>query len=201
MIRVGITGGIGSGKSIVCRLFEQRGVAVYDSDSRARLLMDSDGDIRRELTALFGEACYREGRLDRAWLSARVFADRSLLAALDGVVHPAVGRDFRRWAGERCREGARYVLLESAILFESGFDSRVDFAVTVSAPQELRIARCMARDGSDREAVLRRMAHQMSDRERERRADWTIVNESMEELTRQVGELDAILRHKTDRGE
>ncbi|MBP3356270.1 MAG: dephospho-CoA kinase [Rikenellaceae bacterium] len=201
MIRVGITGGIGSGKSTVCRLFEQRGVAVYDSDSRARLLMDSDGDIRRELTALFGEACYREGRLDRAWLSARVFADRSLLAALDGVVHPAVGRDFRRWAEERCREGARYVLLESAILFESGFDSRVDFTVTVSAPQELRIARCMARDGSDREAVLRRMAHQMSDRERERRADWTIVNESMEELTRQVGELDAILRHKTDRGE
>lgn len=190
MIRIGLTGGIGSGKSTVCRLFEELGARCYDSDSRAKWLMQNDEELRAELVALFGEEVYGEdGALDRARLAAEVFGNSERLAALNSAVHPAVGRDWERWCAEREAEGAAYTILESAILFDCGFDSKVDRTVAVSAPEELRIERAAARDNAPTEVIRRRIEAQMSDAEREARAHHTIQNIDIDTLREQVQEL------------
>ena len=124
MIKVGITGGIGSGKSTVCRLFAACGAPVYDSDTQAKRLMEEDGPLRRRLAARFGEEIYAGGRLNRKLLAGRVFSDPAELSALNALVHPAVMEDFERWCGRQ--SGADYVVLESAILFEAGLEGYVD---------------------------------------------------------------------------
>ena len=193
MIRVGLTGGIGSGKSTVCRMFEELGAHCYDCDSRAKWLMQNDEELREELVALFGAEVYgADGTLDRARLAAEVFGNSERLAALNGAVHPAVGRDWERWCAEREVEGVAYAIMESAILFDCGFDSKVDRTVTVSAPEELRIERAVARDNAPAEVIRRRIEAQMSDAEREARADHTIVNSDLEAVRKQVAELHKI---------
>lgn len=189
MYKVGITGGIGSGKSTVCRLFEQNGIAVYDSDARAKALMAEDATLREQLVEAFGAECYNEQGLDRAYLAGRVFGDEAELQRLNGIVHPAVKEDFRRWAD--VQRGA-YVVLESAILFESGFDAEVDTTLAVMAPMEERLRRTVERDGVDREAVRRRMEHQLSDDELHARAARTIVNLRMDYLESDVEQLHKI---------
>ena len=189
MYKVGITGGIGSGKSTVCRLFEQNGIAVYDSDARAKALMAEDATLREQLVEAFGAECYNEQGLDRAYLAGRVFGDEAELQRLNGIVHPAVKEDFRRWAD--AQRGA-YVVLESAILFESGFDTQVDTTLAVMAPMEERLRRTVERDGVDREAVRRRMEHQLSDDELHARAARTIVNLRMDYLESDVEQLHKI---------
>ena len=189
MYKVGITGGIGSGKSTVCRLFEQSGIAVYDSDARAKALMAEDAKLREQLVEAFGAECYNEQGLDRAYLAGRVFGDEAELQRLNGIVHPAVKEDFRRWAD--AQRGA-YVVLESAILFESGFDTQVDTTLAVMAPMEERLRRTVERDGVDREAVRRRMEHQLSDDELHARAARTIVNLRMDYLESDVEQLHKI---------
>lgn len=189
MYKVGITGGIGSGKSTVCRLFEQNGIAVYDSDARAKALMAEDATLREQLVEAFGAECYNEQGLDRAYLAGRVFGDEAELQRLNGIVHPAVKEDFRRWAD--VQRGA-YVVLESAILFESGFDTQVDTTLAVMAPMEERLRRTVERDGVDREAVRRRMEHQLSDDELHARAARTIVNLRMDYLESDVEQLHKI---------
>ena len=193
MIRIGLTGGIGSGKSTVCRMFEKLGAPCYDCDSRAKWLMQNDEVLRKELVALFGTEVYSaDGKLDRARLAAEVFGNSERLAALNGAVHPAVGRDWVRWCAEREAEGVAYAIMESAILFDCGFDSKVDRTVTVSAPEELRIKRAAARDNAPAEVIRRRIEAQMSDAEREVRADHTIVNTDLEQVRKQVAELHKI---------
>lgn len=189
MYKVGITGGIGSGKSTVCRLFEQNGIAVYDSDARAKALMAEDATLREQLVEAFGAECYNEQGLDRAYLAGRVFGDEAELQRLNGIVHPAVKEDFRRWAD--VQRGA-YVVLESAILFESGFDTEVNTTLAVMAPMEERLRRTVERDGVDREAVRRRMEHQLSDDELYARAARTIVNLRMDYLESDVEQLHKI---------
>ena len=194
MIRVGLTGGIGSGKSTVCRLFEELGVRCYDSDSRAKWLMQNDPDLRAELIAIFGEQVYNDnGELDRARLAAEVFGNSERLAALNGTVHPAVGRDWERWCEERRGEGARYTILESAILFDCGFDKKVDQVITVSAPEQTRIERAAMRDNAPTNVIRNRIKAQMSDEERERRAHHTIVNIDITTLREQVEKIHKIL--------
>lgn len=189
MMKVGITGGIGSGKSTVCRLFAGRGVAVYDSDAAAKRLM---GDaLRPAVEARFGAAVYRDGVLDRARLAETVFRDPAALADLNAIVHPAVLRDFAAWAAEQSGD---YVVLESAILFEAGLEEAVDRTVAVLAPLELRVARTCRRDGCDAEAVRRRIAAQADDDMLCDRADYTLVNISEEELEPAVAELDRRFR-------
>ena len=188
---VGITGGIGSGKSTLCRLFALRGVAVYDSDAEARRLMNDDRALREAVAARFGADIYREGTLDRAHLAAVVFADSQALADLDGLVHPAVKRDFEAWAR---RQQGDYVILESAILFESGFDALVDRTVAVLAPAELRIDRACRRDNCDAEAVRRRIAAQLDDDTLRTRADFSVVNILESDLESAVAQLDGIFR-------
>lgn len=188
MMKVGITGGIGSGKSTVCRLFAQRGVAVYDSDSEAKRLMTESVELRRRIAELFGAEAYAaDGGLNRSWLAARVFTDPQALADLNAMVHPAVMADFAAWAE---RQSGDYVVLESAILFEAGLEHSVDRTVAVLAPLELRLERTCRRDGCDREAVRRRMAAQMDDDTLCARADYTVVNIREEDLEPTVAELD-----------
>ena len=177
MIRVGITGGMGSGKSSVCRMFALLGVPVYDCDAEAKRLMENDAATVSAIKGAFGESTYRQGHLDRSTLAQRVFGDSAALARLNGIVHPAVARDFEQWTKRIDEEKVPYVLIESAILFESGLEKGLDAVVAVVSPMELRIARSMARDGSDRSMVRARIAAQMDDRERNMKADYIMVND------------------------
>lgn len=193
MYKVGVTGGIGSGKSTVCRLFAERGIAVYDSDSQAKRLMEESDTLRAALVGAFGTECYAEGRLNRRYLAGRVFGDAEALARLNALVHPAVREDFRMWAE---RQSGPYVILESAILFEAGFENEVDTTLAVLAPAEERIKRCMERDGASREEVLRRMASQADDDTLHRMVARTIVNIRRDYLESDVERLHEIYSHE-----
>ena len=186
MYKVGLTGGIGSGKSKVAEFLCDRGVAIYDSDSRAKELMAGNEALRDTLIAEFGQECYTAEGLNRAWLAQRVFNNEAELAKLNAIVHPAVMRDFAEWA--EAQEG-NYVVLESAILLEAGLESHVDVVVAVMAPKELRLERAMLRDGASREQIEERMRNQMSDEERTDRAKYAIVNIDLEELEEDVEQL------------
>ena len=192
MMKVGITGGIGSGKSTVCRLFAQKGIAVYDSDAAAKRLMQEDGALRRQLAGRFGEGTFRDGVLDRAYLAGIVFADPQALADLNTLVHPVVMRDFDAWAA---RQEGSYVILESAILFEAGLEGCVDKTVAVLAPRELRIERTCRRDGCGADQVVRRIAAQLDDDALSARADYVVVNIFEEDLEPAVVKLDRIFSH------
>ena len=192
MMKVGITGGIGSGKSTVCRLFAQKGIAVYDSDAAAKRLMQEDGALRRQLAGRFGEGTFRNGVLDRAYLAGIVFADPQALADLNALVHPVVMRDVDAWAA---RQEGSYVILESAILFEAGLEGCVDKTVAVLAPRELRIERTCRRDGCGADQVVRRIAAQLDDDALSARADYVVVNIFEEDLEPAVVKLDRIFSH------
>lgn len=186
MYKVGITGGIGSGKSTVCAMLRERGVAVYSCDERAKELMCSDYTIAQRLVDRFGAESFVDGELNRAYLAERVFGDAEELAALNAIVHPCVMEDFEAWAA---RAEGEYVVLESAILFESGFDAKVDIVVAIMAPDEIRIERTMQRDGVSREQVEERMRQQLSDEERCSRSKYAIVNIELDELEDDVEQL------------
>ena len=186
MYKVGLTGGIGSGKSKVAEFLRDREVAIYDSDSRAKELMMSNEALREALIAEFGQECYTADGINRAWLAQRVFNNEAELARLNAIVHPAVMRDFAEWA--EAQEG-NYVVLESAILLEAGLESHVDVVVAVMAPKELRLERAILRDGASREQIEERMRNQMSDEERTDRAKYAIVNIDLEELEEDVEQL------------
>lgn len=189
MIRVGVTGGIGSGKSTVSRVFESLGVPVYYTDPRAREIMASHPEVIRELTALLGPETFRDGELDRAYVASRIFTDRELIGKVNAIVHPRVADEFTAWADgyEGC--GVPYVIMECAIMFESGFDERVDYVVTVSAPEAERVARATSRDGIDPQHIRDRMANQMTDRQREERSDFTIENSDHDMIVPRILEL------------
>ncbi len=154
-----ITGGIGSGKSVVSHLLRIMGVPVYDCDSRARVLMESDSYIRQGLVRMFGEECYDcDGHLNRKWLAQRIFVDKSAVQRVNALVHPRVKADFVEWA-DACSEPV--VGVETAILFESGINEVVDKALLVWADKETCIARVEGRGGMTRQQVISRMANQM----------------------------------------
>lgn len=196
MYKIGVTGGIGSGKSTVCELLRDRGVAVYDSDSRAKQLMAESEALREQLTATFGAECYNAEGLDRAFLASKVFGNEEALQQLNSIVHPAVRADFQIWAEQ---QRSPYVVLESAILFEAGFESEVDATLAVMAPMPMRLERTMARDGVDKESVMRRMEHQLSDDELHRRASRTIVNINREYLEGDIEQLHKIFVYESQR--
>ena len=186
MYKVGITGGIGSGKSTVSAILEDMGVALYNSDVRAKELMATDAALREAIIERFGVECYTAEGLNRGYLASRVFGSAEELAALNAIVHPAVMADFQAWAE---RAEGDYVIFESAILFEAGLEGSVDSTVVVMAPEELRIERAMARDGATREQVVARIKNQMSDDERTDRAKYAIVNIDIDDLREDVEQL------------
>ena len=186
MYKVGITGGIGSGKSTVCRMLAERGVAHYEADSRAKELMSSSEALRKALIENFGAETFTAEGLNRAYLAERVFNDAAQLRLLNSIVHPAVLADFEAWS--EAQEGT-YVIFESAILFEAGLEDRVDAVVAVMAPEAVRVERVMKRDGSSKEQVEARIKNQMSDDERSDKAKYSIVNIDVEELEEDVEQL------------
>lgn len=191
MVRLGVTGGIGSGKSYVLRLLAERGIPVYDSDSEAKRLMLVDAGIREGLTGLLGNDVYLpDGELNKPLISAYLFASVQNAERINAIVHPRVKAGFNRWASE---QKAPIVALESAILFESGFEDVVDFVVTVCAPIEVRMHRVQERDGATEAQVRKRMAAQMDDEEKCKRSDFVILNDGNKPLDIQIDDLLQIL--------
>jgi dephospho-CoA kinase len=196
MLRIGITGGIGSGKSIVARLFAALGVPVYDSDSRAKWLMANDLLLREQLLAAFGPETYTaEGVLNRVHLAQRVFKDAAQVALLNGLVHPRVGADFEAWVAAQKAASQPYILKEAALLYESGAYRQLDRIITVFAPPEVRHARVLRRDThrtvGDVQAI---MSQQLSDEEKLQRADHVIYNDDSQLVLPQVLALDEAFR-------
>lgn len=186
MIRVGLTGGIGSGKSTVAGYFRQLGVPVYDSDLRARELMEGDPGLRTGIQELLGPEAYRNGALNRPFIADRVFGDRELLGRLNALVHPVVRADFLQWAG---RQSFPYVVQEAAVLFENGAYRDFDHMILVTAPAGERIRRVMARDEVSEAQVRSRMENQWDTALKIPLADFVIENTDLEETRRQVGQI------------
>ncbi len=187
MFKLGLTGGIGRGKTLVCQIFEKLGVPVYNADTAARLLMNTDAELKDGIVGMFGDQAYGSEGLDRHYLADAVFGDQEKLSGLNGLVHPAVRLDFIGWTA--LQAGVPYVVEEAAILFESGAYKEMNLSVLVYAPEELRISRVMKRDGVRREAVLKRMGHQLSEKEKMEKADHVLINDGTQMLLPQVIEL------------
>ncbi|MCS7035987.1 MAG: dephospho-CoA kinase [Saprospiraceae bacterium] len=186
-LRVGITGGIGSGKTTVCRLFSVLGIPVYDADYWAKWLIKNDPQVRRGVIALLGPEAYQaDGAYNRAYVARRVFADANLLAALNAVVHPAVERHSRAWHEQQALSGCPYTLKEAALLVESGSHRFLDALIVVTAPEEVRIRRVMERDGVAEEVVRARLRHQAPEAEKVALADFVILNDGQHALIPQV---------------
>jgi len=190
MVTIGLTGGIGCGKSYVADKMKLRGIPVYDSDYRAKLLTATDPVLKLELTRLVGPSLYCPcgcGIMQKEVLARFIFGNPDNMAKVNAIIHPRVKEDFRAWAAGM--ESKEFCILESAILFESGFDGEVDFKVCVDAPLELRIQRCIVRDDSTREAVMARIESQMDQAEKCSLSDFVIVNDNVQPLEPQIDAL------------
>ena len=184
MIKIGITGGIGSGKSVVATLLRLYGIPVYIADEESKRLTNSSPVIRRALVDLVGEAVYdADGKLDKPRLANFIFGQPEHLARVNAIIHPEVNRDFLDWSE---RQEKAFCAIESAILFESGFDRIVDVKLMVLAPLEIRLERAIARDHASREALERRIKSQMADEEKAPRPDYVIHNDDRQALIPQV---------------
>lgn len=193
-IRIGITGGIGSGKSVVSKILSLADIPIYLSDDEAKRLTATDATIRRELTTLLGDELYQNRVLNKQKLAAYLFASPENAARVNAIIHPVVKQDFRCWS-ER-HSASQFVALESAILFESGFDAEVDAVVMVYSPKEVRIQRAMKRDGASRQQIEQRIQAQMNDEEKCEKADYTIINDDETALIPQVLQLLVSLSQK-----
>lgn len=180
---IGLTGGIGAGKSIVAKVFEQLKIPVYNSDLAAKQLMVTDPELVSSIKGAFGEESYIDGQLNAPYIAQIVFNDKEKLEQLNQLVHPAVGKDFKSWCEQK---SSPYVLKEAAIIYENNLDKDMDGVVVVSAPESVRIERVMKRDGVDVEAVKARMSKQMPQKDKDERADYLIINDGESSLIHQV---------------
>lgn len=186
---IGLTGGIGSGKSTVAKMFEALGVPVYNSDIEAKLLMGSSKKIKNAIIELFGNEAYLENTLNRDFIANKVFKDKSMLNQLNAIVHPAVKEHFEAWVKN---QKYPYVIQEAAIIFENGIQDRFDAVVLVTAPKEMRLERVMARDNVDENNVLSRMDNQWSEADKMALATYVIKNVDLDETKRKVREIHQI---------
>lgn len=183
---VGITGGIGSGKTRIVELFESLGVPCYIADREAKRLMNEDDDVKKAIIGLFGNEAYASGILDRTLLGNIVFTQPQKLNALNAIVHPAVAKDFKNWVDN---QHYPYVIKEVAILFETGGYKQVDKTLLITAPKETRIARVMKRDASSKKSIIDRMQNQWSDDKKIPLADFVIENSVWEQTKKEVKQL------------
>lgn len=182
-LRIGLTGGIGSGKSTVAKMFEVMGIPVYYADDAARRLMNEDNELRQQIIALFGPGAYTGGQLDRKYIARLVFSNKEQLQQLNALVHPATIRDGERWMQ---RQTTPYAIKEAALIFESGTHGWLDYVIGVSAPAALRIHRAMKRDQLGREEVLSRMSKQIEETIKMRLCDFIIYNDEQQLVIPQV---------------
>ncbi|HPD26883.1 MAG TPA: dephospho-CoA kinase [Paludibacteraceae bacterium] len=183
MLKIGITGGIGSGKSVVANILQQMGFPVYDSDSRAKALTQTNADIRQQLTAMFGDNLFKYNILDKKALSQLIFSSDKNLKAVNAIIHPVVVGDFATWT---TRQNAAAVFLESAILMESGLYQKMDKIILVTAPEKLRIDRVMKRSQLSEKEIQQRMQMQKTEETLADKADFVILNDEKHLLIPQV---------------
>ncbi len=186
MLRIGLTGGIGTGKTTVANIFKVLGIPVFDADTVAKQLMENDLQLRERLIAQFGPTSFQDGKLNRAYLASIVFKDLYQLAVLNAMVHPLSLKAAEDWMK---LQSAPYVIKEAALIFEAGAAAGLDLIIGVTAPTALRIQRVMHRDGISREAVLERMDKQIDESIKMRLCDFVIQNDNQHLLITQVLDL------------
>lgn len=191
MLKIGLTGGIGSGKSTVARVFRVLNIPVYDSDREAKRLMNESADIRKALLKRFGEAVYQDdGNINKGFLAQEIFHNKAAMNYVNNTVHPVVQADFKLWANRLETAGYNYLIKEAAILFESQSHLDLDHTIMIFSPEEIRLQRVMNRDAVSRDAVRQRMANQWPDEKKCRLADTIIYNDDTQLLIPQVLKLD-----------
>ncbi len=193
-MKVGITGGIGSGKTTVCKVFEVLGVPVFYADAAAKYLMQKDKNLKQQILELFGPDAYQNGNLNRAFISKLVFSDKEKLAKLNAITHPAVIKYGGEWMD---RQTAPYTLKEAAIFFETGSNKKMDLMIGVSAPLHLRIQRTILRENISEEAVQARISKQMNEQEKMNLCDYVIINDDKSSVIDQVLALHQILLNRS----
>ena len=187
---IGITGGIGAGKSIICSIIHATGYPVFYSDKAAKEILNSNGDVKTKIREIFGVEAYKNEELNRPFIAQKIFTDQNLLTAINNVVHPAVRQSFSNWAE---KQTTTLVFNEAAILFETGAYKLYDATVLVTAPEAIRIERVMKRDHISAEAVHKRINKQWPDAEKENLADHVLINDNSTLLIPQVNDLIAKL--------
>jgi dephospho-CoA kinase len=193
MLKVGITGGIGTGKTVVAKIFETLGVPVYYADTAAKTIINTNSTVKQNIIAQFGPESYVLDKLNTPYISNIVFKDKDKLQTLNAITHPAVIEDSRNWLQQ---QQTSYALKEAALLFESGSYKELDIIIGVTAPLETRIERVMERDNISREAVLEKMGKQMNEDEKMNKCDYLIYNNDMQLVIPQVLALNNILQQK-----
>lgn len=191
MLRVGLTGGIGSGKSTVAHVFEVLGIPVYYADIEAKKMMHQDEELKGHIIKEFGSTAYENGILNRRYIASQVFDNKEKLALLNSLVHPATIRHGKQWME---KQNTPYAIKEAALIFESGTQEHLDYVIGVSAPLHLRIQRAMQRDNITRDEVLHRMKNQINEEVKMRLCDFVIRNDEQELVIMQVLNLDRRLR-------
>lgn len=186
VLKVGLTGGIGSGKSTVAQIFEVLGIPVYYADVEAKRLMNEDLELRSSISKIFGEQAYTGNTLNRKYISSIAFSDPVRLEQLNAIVHPATKKDSEDWMN---RQTTPYALHEAALIFEANVSDRLDYVIGVSSPHELRIKRTMERDAVSQEEVLRRMNKQLDEKIKMSKCDFVLINDEKQLLIPQVLEL------------
>jgi dephospho-CoA kinase len=183
MIVVGLTGGIGSGKTTVAKLFEALDIPIYIADVEAKRLMNNSKVIRRKLIDLFGILAYTDNQLNKTFIASKIFNDVSLLAQMNAIVHPKVAKDFQRWLK---KQNATYVIKEAAIIFEQQKELDYDYIITVTANTKDKIARVLKRDHTTESNIMDIIKNQMPDDEKVKKSDFVIVNNQLEDTKIQV---------------
>ncbi len=183
MLKVGLTGGIGSGKSTVAAIFELLGVPVYYADAAAKKLMNENIALKQAIIGLFGDHAYKDDQLNRKFIAAKVFSDTKKLDELNRLVHPATISDAELWMN---RQNSHYAIKEAAIIFESGSVSDLDIIIGVFTPEPIRIRRVMERDNTTEDLVRKRMANQMNEEDKIRLCNYVIYNDETQFLIPQV---------------
>ncbi|MDH5412785.1 MAG: dephospho-CoA kinase [Flavobacteriaceae bacterium] len=196
MIKVGLTGGIGSGKTTVANFFSELGMPVYNADIEAKRIMNSSTLVKKKLIAAFGEEAYINGKLNSSFLASIVFNDKSKLEIINSIIHPEVGKDFLSWVK---KQEAPYVIEESAILFENDLIGHFDYIITVTAPVEVRINRIIKRDQSSKDEILLRMSSQWDDKKKIELSDYIIHNIELNDTKKQVHKLHKKLLKKSNK--
>jgi len=186
VLRVGLTGGIGSGKSTAAQIFEGLGIPVYYADIEAKRLMNEDAELISAITKSFGEQAYTDNILNRKYISSIVFSDPEKLEQLNAIVHPATKKDGENWMN---RQTTPYAIHEAALIFEAKVSDRLDYVIGVSSPKGLRIKRAMQRDNVSHEEVLKRMNKQLDEEKKMSKCDFVLVNDEEHLLIPQVLEL------------
>lgn len=191
MLRIGLTGGIGSGKTTVARIFETLGIPVYYADDAAKKLMNTDPVLKEAIIKNFGAETYKEGTLDRKYLASIVFSNKEKLELLNALTHPVTIDDAEQWMKQQTTP---YIIKEAALLFESGSAEKLDHIIGVYAPQHIRVKRVMDRDGLSAEDVMKRISRQIDEEKKMERCDFIITNNDQQLVIPQVLELDKKFR-------